>query len=54
MRTRLGLLEVESRWFRFAEEAGKILTDLLLERNGSRKVNFPFTGFYDVRGAVCD
>jgi hypothetical protein len=28
--------------------AGYILTDLLLERNGSRKLNFRFTEFYEV------
>jgi hypothetical protein len=27
---------------------GYILTDLLLERNGSRKLNFRFTEFYEV------
>jgi hypothetical protein len=31
--------------------AGNILTDLLLERNRSRKVNFRFTEFSEVRVA---
>jgi hypothetical protein len=36
----------------FAEVAGNILTDLLLERNGSRKVNFALTQFSEVRLAL--
>ena len=48
MRTNLGLLDVESRWFRFAEEAGDILTDLLVERNRSRKLDFRLMGFSEV------
>ena len=49
MRTNLGLLDVESTWFPFPEVAGNILTDLLLERNGSRKLNFHVTEFSEVR-----
>jgi hypothetical protein len=45
MRTKLGLLDVGSTWHPFPEVAGNILTDLLLERNGSRKLDFRFTGF---------
>src|SRR5215207_3177735 len=37
MRTKLGLLDVGSTWFTFPEVARNILTDLLLERNRSRK-----------------
>jgi hypothetical protein len=45
MRTKLGLLDVGSTWFPFPEVAGYILTDLLLERNRSRKFNFRLTEF---------
>ena len=48
MRTKLGLLDVGSTWFPFPEVARNILTDLLLKRNRSRKLNFRFT-FYEVR-----
>ena len=37
MRTKLGLLDVGSTWGPFPEVAVNILTDLLLERNRSRK-----------------
>src|SRR5215211_8718607 len=42
MRTNLGLLAVGSTWVPFPEVAGSILTDLLLERNASRKLDFRF------------
>jgi hypothetical protein len=45
MRTNLGLLDVGSTWFPFPEVAGNILTDLLLERNRSWKLDFRFTEF---------
>jgi hypothetical protein len=48
MRTNLGLLDVESTWFPFPEVAGNILTDLLLERNRSRKLDFVITAFSEV------
>src|SRR5215217_3440479 len=48
MRTNLGLLAVGSTWFPFPEVAGNILTDLLLERNRSRKLDFRFTEFSEV------
>jgi hypothetical protein len=48
MRTKLGLLDVGSTWFPFPEVARNILTDLLLERNRSRKLNFRFTEFSEV------
>src|SRR5215207_2236569 len=48
MRTKLGLLDVGSTWFTFPEVARNILTDLLLERNRSRKLNFRFTEFSEV------
>src|SRR5215203_5293735 len=41
MRTKLGLLDVGSTWLPFPEVAGNILTDLLLERNRSPKLDFP-------------
>jgi hypothetical protein len=34
--------------------AANILTDLLLERNGSRKLNFRFTAFSEVRSQAVD
>jgi hypothetical protein len=49
MRTKLGLLDVGSTWHPFPEVAGNILTDLLLERNRSRKLDFAFTQFYEVQ-----
>src|SRR5215203_5742699 len=50
MRTKLGLLDVGSTWFPFSPEvAGNILTDLLLERNRSPKLNFRFTEFSEVQ-----
>src|SRR5215208_6273114 len=49
MRTKLGLLDVGSTWLPFPEVAANILTDLLLERNGSRKLDFRFTEFYEVQ-----
>src|SRR5918994_4899644 len=49
MRTTLGLLDVGSTWFPFPEVAGNILTDLLLERNGSPKLDFRFTEFSEIR-----
>jgi hypothetical protein len=54
MRTKLGLLDVGSTWFPFPEVDGNILTDLLLERNGSRKLNFRFTAFSEVRSQAVD
>jgi hypothetical protein len=46
MRTNLGLLGVGSTWGPFPEVvAGNILTDLLLERNFIRKLDFHFTEF---------
>jgi len=45
MRTKLGLLDVGSTWHPFPEVAGNILTDLLLERNRSPKLDFRFTEF---------
>jgi hypothetical protein len=48
MRTKLGLLDVGSTWFPFPEVARNILTDLLLERNRSRKLNFRFTELSEV------
>src|SRR5918995_796491 len=53
MRTNLGLLDVGSTWVPFPEVvAGNILTDLLLERNRSRKLDFRFTEFAEVWGCV--
>jgi hypothetical protein len=49
MRTNLSLLDVGSTWVPFPEVAGSILTDLLLERNRSRKLDFRFTRFYELR-----
>src|SRR5215218_8131453 len=49
MRTNLDLLAVGSTWLPFPEVAGNILTDLLLERNRSQKLNFRFTSFSEVR-----
>jgi hypothetical protein len=50
MRTNLGLLDVGSTWLPFPPEVdANILTDLLLERNGSRKLNFRFTEFSEGR-----
>src|SRR5918995_955356 len=49
MRINLGLLDVGSTWLPLPEVAGNILTDLLLERNRSRKSNFRLTEFYEVR-----
>src|SRR5215216_5985060 len=48
MRTNLDLLDVGSTWGPFPEVAGNILTDLMLERNRSRKLDFRFTGFQKV------
>jgi fatty acid desaturase len=52
MRTNLGLPDVGSTWFPFPEVAGNILTDLLLERNGSQKLDFRFTEFSEVGRAA--
>src|SRR5215212_2863306 len=52
MRTKLGLLDVGSTWHPFPEVARNILTDLLLERNRSRKLDFRFTEFYEVSRAA--
>jgi|SRR5215208_1810385 hypothetical protein len=49
MRTKLDLLVVGSTWLPFPEVAGYILTDLLLERNGSRKLDFRFMAFSEVQ-----
>jgi hypothetical protein len=48
MRTNLDLLDVGSTWLPFPEVAGNILTDLLLERNRSRKLNFVLTEFSEL------
>src|SRR5919112_5319611 len=48
MRTNLGLLDVGSTWFPFPEVARNILTDLLLERNRSAKLNIRVTEFKGV------
>src|SRR5215218_2597317 len=50
MRTKLGLLDVGSTWHPFPPEvAANILTDLLLERNRSPKLDFRFTEFSKIR-----
>src|SRR5919112_4829452 len=49
MRTNLDLLDVGSTWVPFPKVAGNILTDLMLERNRSRKSDFRFTEFSEVR-----
>jgi hypothetical protein len=49
MRTKLGLLDVGSTWHPFPEVAANILTDLLLEGDRSRKLDFRFTEFSEVR-----
>ena len=51
MRTNLGLLDVGSTWVPFPPEvAANILTDLLLERARSPKLDFHLTEFADVWG----
>src|ERR687898_2429978 len=52
MRTNLGLLDVGSTRFPFPEVAGNILTDLLSERDRSRKLDFRFTQFSEVGRAA--
>jgi hypothetical protein len=52
MRTNLDLLDVGSTWFPFPEVAANILADLLLERNGSQKLDFRFTEFSEVGRAA--
>src|SRR5215203_3740913 len=53
MRTKLGLLDVGSTWHPFPPEvAANILTDLLLERNSSPKLDFRFTEFSEVHLAA--
>jgi hypothetical protein len=58
MRTNLDLLGVGSTWIPFLEVAGNILTDLLLEGDRSRKLDFVITEFSEaraglLRGASC-
>jgi hypothetical protein len=45
MRTNLALLDVGSTWLPIPEVDANILTDLLLERNRSPKLDFRFTEF---------